>query len=336
MVDEKAIVKAHASIFKPSAPTTGVEVRGFDFETGFDFAKLCDSFATTGFQATHLAKAIEIIRKMKRDGCTVFLGYTSNMVSSGLRDVIRFLVQHKFCDAIATTAGGVEEDFIKCFKPFLLGHFRAPGAALREAGINRTGNLFVPNDRYIAFEKFLTPALDELRDRQLKTGQIATPSELIRTLGERIDSDQSIYHWAAKHGIPVFCPAITDGAIGDVMFFYKYNKPELKMDIADDVFKLNSMALDAKKTGIVVIGAGVVKHMLCNANMFREGTDYAVYINTASEYDGSDSGAEPEEAVSWGKIGAEADRVKVVGDATILLPLIVGAIRDQVRGKAAW
>lgn len=43
----------------------------------------------------------------------------------------------------------------------------------------------------------------------------------------------------------------------------------------------------------------------------RNGADYAVYLNTASEYDGSDSGARPDEAVSWGKIRADATPVKV-------------------------
>jgi len=48
-----------------------------------------------------------------------------------------------------------------------------------------------------------------------------------------------------------------------------------------------------------------------------------VFINTASDYDGSDTGARPDEAVSWGKIKLDASPVKLYGDATILFPLIV-------------
>lgn len=36
-----------------------------------------------------------------------------------------------------------------------------------------------------------------------------------------------------------------------------------------------------------------------------------MYVNTASEYDGSDSGAHPDEAVSWGKIRSDSAPVKV-------------------------
>ncbi len=57
--------------------------------------------------------------------------------------------------------------------------------------------------------------------------------------------------------------------------------------------------------------------------MLRNGADYAVYINTAQEYDGSDAGASPDEAVSWGKILPNAKSIKVFGDATILFPILV-------------
>lgn len=55
----------------------------------------------------------------------------------------------------------------------------------------------------------------------------------------------------------------------------------------------------------------------------RNGADFAVYINTAQEYDGSDAGATPSEAISWGKIRPEARAVKLFCDATLAFPLIV-------------
>ncbi|HSU73206.1 MAG TPA: deoxyhypusine synthase [Candidatus Binatia bacterium] len=328
-VSKDKLAKAKESIFKRSKePKAEVTIKGYDFSKTFDLKKFIDAYAATGFQATHFAKAVELTKKMRdarKNGLRLFLGYTSNMVSSGVREAILHVVKNNQVDVIVTTAGGIEEDIIKCLKPFVLGDFRAKGAPLREQGINRIGNIFVPNDRYGAFEDFLTPILKELVAEQKKSGKICSPSEIIKILGERINNEESIYYWAAKHHIPVFCPALTDGSIGDIMFFFKYNQPELKLDILEDTFRLNNLAIDAKETGALIIGAGLVKHQICNANMFREGLKYAVYINTAMEYDGSDSGAEPEEAISWGKIGAKAEHVKVVGDATILFPLLVAA-----------
>jgi deoxyhypusine synthase len=320
---EDKLKKGQENVLRESEEPEGPAIRGYDFSKGVDYDKIIDSYASTGFQASQLAKAIEIINQMRKDKCTIYLGYTSNMVTSGLRDVFRFLAQNKMVDVIVTTAGGVEEDIIKCIKPFILGSFEAKGAELREKGINRTGNIFVPNSRYCAFEDFLNPLLAKMAEEQKQTGTIITPSEFVARLGREINNPESIYYWAQKNSIPVFCPALTDGSMGDIIYFSSFKHPEFKIDIARDMKKLNDFTLDAKKTGLIILGAGVVKHCILNANMLRNGSEYVVYINTSQEYDGSDAGARPDEAVSWGKILPGARSVKVFGDATILFPLIV-------------
>lgn len=316
--------KGHENVLRESKePKNSVKIKGYDFNQGVNYDKLLDSYFTTGFQATNFAQAIEIIKEMRKSSATIYLGYTSNMVTSGLRDIFRFLVEHKMVDIIVTTAGGVEEDIIKCIDPFLLGSFDANGEMLRENGINRTGNIFVPNSRYCRFEDWLMPILDKLSEEQKKSGIIITPSEFIDGLGKEINSEESIYYWAHKNNIPVFCPAITDGSMGDMLYFAGFKNKDFKIDVVRDMKRLNDLTFGAKKTGVIILGAGVVKHHILNTNMMRNGADFAVYINTAQEFDGSDSGARPDEAISWGKIVPKSRSVKVFGDATILFPLIV-------------
>ncbi|MBM3303569.1 MAG: deoxyhypusine synthase, partial [Candidatus Aenigmarchaeota archaeon] len=318
------------SIFKKSGKAEGAPIMGVDFNQAIDLKGLLKGFGSTGAQASELAKAIDIVKRMRADKVRIFLGYTSNMVTTGNRELIRYLVEHRLVDVLVTTAGGVEEDFIKTFGPFVLGDFGADGAKLRESGINRAGNIFIPNDRYIAFEKFFQPVLQHFMERQKREGGTATPSEIIDHMGSIINSKDSIYHWAHKNKTPVFCPAFMDGAIGDNVYFFNFNlKDKLKIDMAADNHRLIEFAMGADETGIIILGGGVVKHTICNANMFREGAKYAVYVNTAQEYDASDSGAMPDEARSWGKIAAKANTVKVFCDATIAFPLIVaGAFVD--------
>ena len=67
---------------------------------------------------------------------------------------------------VVTTAGGIEEDFIKCLAPTFLGDFRLPGKELRMKGLNRIGNLIAPNNNYIKFEEWLMPILDDLLEEQ--------------------------------------------------------------------------------------------------------------------------------------------------------------------------
>ena len=325
-------------------------VRGPNFDDGVSYDDIFHSFLTTGFQATNLALAIEEVKRMISwrmsdiplpDGeteaeqpvdrskvhCTLFLAFTSNMMSSGVREVLRYLCQHRMVDVLITTCGGIEEDIMKCLHPHYMGDFHLDGRTLRRKGQNRIGNLLVPNKNYVAFESFLTPLLDDMCRRQVESGTIQCPSSFIREMGAAIDNPDSVYYWCYKNNIPVYCPALTDGSIGDMIFFHSSastTTTPLILDIAADIRSLNDCALLADHTGQIILGGGTSKHHCCNAQLMRNGADYSVYINTGVEYDGSDAGASPDEAVSWGKIRLDAEgAVKVWGDATILFPLLV-------------
>ncbi|MDP3966271.1 MAG: deoxyhypusine synthase [archaeon] len=314
---------ARKNILRMSQEAEGKSIKGYDFNRGVLYPEILKSFSSTGIQASNFSSAVKIVNEMIKEKAFIYLGYTSNLVTSGVRDVIRYLAEHKKVGVLVTTAGGIEEDIIKCLGDFKLGDFRADGKTLREKGINRAGNIFIPNSRYCDFEEFIIPILEEFYKRQKGTGKVVTPSELIWKLGETINNRESIYYWAYKNKISVFCPAITDGSLGDMIYFFKSKHSDFLIDVAEDIWALNNTTLSPEKTGVVILGGGIVKHSICNANMFRNGTDYAVYVNTAEEHDGSDAGALPEEAVSWGKISPNAKSVKVYGDASILFPLIV-------------
>lgn len=140
-----------------------------------------------------------------------------------------------------------------------------------------------------------------------------SPSKIIHRLGKEINDESSVYYWAYKNNIPVYCPALTDGSLGDMLYFhtYKSSPRQLVVDIVQDIRSINNMAVKAKRAGMIILGGGVIKHHIANACLFRNGAEYAVYVNTAVEYDGSDAGAPPDEAVSWGKIKVDAQSAKV-------------------------
>ena len=162
-------------------------------------------------------------------------------------------------------------------------------------------------------------------EEQKTQGTHWTPSKVIKRLGEEINNEESVWYWCAKNDIHVYSPALTDGSIGDMLYFHSYKTPGLVIDIVEDIRNMNNEAVWAKKTGTIILGGGVIKHHIMNANLFRNGADFSVYINTSSEFDGSDSGARPDEAVSWGKIAITAKPVKLYAEVTLVLPLIVAA-----------
>lgn len=327
-------------------PDDAVTVQGYDFNKGIDYHELLTSYARSGFQATNFGNAVEEINRMikcrkeeipeelrqpsnllpgHRDqtNCTIFLAFTSNLISSGVREQLRYLAQHNMVDCIVTTAGGIEEDFIKCLAPTYIGDFQLKGKELRMKGINRIGNLLQPNDNYCKFEDWIMPILDSMLQEQTQQGMKWTPSKMIDRLGKEIDNPESVYYWTHKNNIPVYCPALTDGSLGDMLYFHSYKNPGLVVDIVEDIRNLNNQAVHSINSGMLILGGGVAKHHTCNANLMRNGANFSVYVNTASEFDGSDSGARPDEAISWGKIKMDATPVKVYGDATLIFPLLV-------------
>lgn len=358
------------AVFVKSIPVPDdfVEVKGVDYSQdsayNMNAKDLIKSMSSMGFQASSLSKACQIIDEMRSwrgehidslpeheqnkgefdaDGyqkTTIFMGYTSNLISSGLRDTLRYLVQHKMVSGIVASAGGIEEDLIKCLAPTYMGEFSLPGKPLRDQGMNRIGNLLVPNDNYCKFEEWIVPVLDKVLEEQQaameKSGAngldadsdaIWTPSRLIDRLGKEINDETSVLYWAHKNKIPIFCPALTDGSIGDMLFFhtFKASPQHLRLDIVADIRKVNSMSMEASRAGMLILGGGLVKHHICNACLMRNGADYAVFINTGQEFDGSDAGARPDEAISWGKIKHDANQVKVYADVSLVFPLIVAA-----------
>lgn len=247
-------------------------------------------------------------------------------------------MQHKHVSAIVTTAGGVEEDFIKCLAPTYLSSFSARGKDLRAQGMNRIGNLVVPNNNYCEFEDWVVPILDKMLEEQEASKNSEeplhwTPSKIINRLGKEINDERSVYYWAWKNEVPVFCPALTDGSLGDMLYFhtFKSSPQQLRIDLVEDIRKINTIAVRAKRAGMIILGGGIVKHHIANACLMRNGAESAVYINTANEFDGSDAGARPDEAVSWGKIKADGDSVKV--RLTTGRKLRRGAVRQADRTR---
>ncbi|MEM4347942.1 MAG: deoxyhypusine synthase [Candidatus Altiarchaeota archaeon] len=294
------------------------KVRGYKLSKGICAYELVRQMKNVGFQATQIWRAVEILKKMRKEKATIFLTFTSNMVSSGLREIFAFLAKEKFIDVVITTVGSLEEDFIKSEKSFFLGDFDADDNELEKKGVHRIGNIFVPNECYIWFEKKIQKIFYEMYSEK----KIWKPYELAKILGKNLRDKNSFLYWCAKNEIPVFCQAITDGALGLQLYFFKQIYKDFIIDATAEE-ELAQITLNAKKTGAIILGGGVAKHHAIGVNILRGGFDYAIYVTTATEYDGSLSGAKTKEAISWNKIKKDSTHVTIEGDATIIFPLII-------------
>jgi deoxyhypusine synthase len=277
-----------------------------------------------GFTVGKMVLGIKILENMIKDkNCVKFLSFTGNLVATGTRGVFKELVKRKFVDVIITTCGTLDHDVARSWKNYYKGSFLMNDAKLHEHGINRLGNVLVPNESY---GLIIEDKMQKLLQRLWKEGvrEVST-SQLCKEIGKRICNETSILYWAAKNNIPVYVPGITDGAAGYQLWLFSQDH-NFKVNLLKDSGELNDTVFMAKKTGALIVGGGISKHHTLWWNQFRDGLNYAIYISTAEEWDGSLSGARPREAVSWGKINEKAKRIMIEGDASLILPLMVSSL----------
>jgi deoxyhypusine synthase len=300
-------------------------VQDYNFSKGLSVDELVLQMEKAwGFSAGKLALSVKILENMIGDGkCVKFLSFTGNLVATGTRGALKELVKRKLVDVIVTTCGTLDHDIARSWKNYYKGSFVMNDIKLHKKNINRLGNVLVPNESYgIIIEQKMQTLLQSLWKEGTKE---VSSSQLCKEIGKRICNESSILYWAVKNDIPVYVPGITDGAVGYQTWLFSQDH-DFKLDLLRDSGELNDIVFSAKKTGALIVGGGISKHHTIWWNQFRDGLDYAVYVSTAEEWDGSLSGARPREAVSWGKISEKAKRIMVEGDASVILPIMVSAL----------
>jgi deoxyhypusine synthase len=281
-----------------------------------------------GFTAKNLAVAVEILEAMLKEREILnFLSFPACIIATGTRGIIRDMVKRKWFHVLVTTCGTLDHDLARCYRDYFQGDFYMDDKELHRKGISRIGNVLVPNASYgEIIEEKMTEFLKSIYAEGKR--ELAT-YELCWEIGKRLN-ENSILYWCWKNGIPVIVPGITDGAVGYQLWMFSQDHKDLKINVLKDEQLLNDMVWEAKKSGALIIGGGISKHHVLWWNLFKKGLDYAVYITTAVEYDGSLSGARPREAISWGKIREKAKTVTIEADATIALPIIYAALLERL------
>ncbi|OPY31809.1 MAG: putative deoxyhypusine synthase [Methanomassiliicoccales archaeon PtaU1.Bin124] len=307
----------------------GRKVKDISVSAGMSVDQLVRQMKDSGgFTGRKVGDAVDIMEKMVRsEGCVKFLSFPACLMATGTRGVIVEMVKRKLVDVVITTCGTLDHDLARTWKDYYHGDFLMDDAELRTQSINRLGNVLVPDESYgLILEERLLPMFEEILEGKTS---IST-REIIDAVGARLDNEDSLLYWAHKNKIPIFVPGITDGSFGSQIWMYWQTHRKLHINMFQDEQDLSDIIFHAPESGAVIIGGGISKHHVIWWNQFRGGLDYAIYMTTAPEWDGSLSGAQVREAISWGKVREEAWQVNVEGDATITLPLAVAALVERL------
>jgi deoxyhypusine synthase len=296
-----------------------------------DLVSIIDKMGRSGgFMARHLYDVCRILGSMnsQRD-CVKFLSFPADIMATGARGLLIDLVKAGMVDVIVTTCGTLDHDIARTLGTYYEGDFGMDDIRLRRQGYHRLGNVLVPINSYgPLIEKRTQSILADLYRRGIKT---VTTETLCGEIGRSLDSDSSLLYWARKREVPVFVPGITDGAVGSQLWLFAESHRDFHVDLIGDEKRLSDITSEAGTTGALVLGGGISKHHLIWWGQFRGGLDYACYVTTASEFDGSLSGAQVREAISWGKVKERAKQANLNAEVTVVLPFIVSYVLTKSR-----
>ncbi len=300
------------------------EIKDLKIYKGISVEELIRQFSNIGgFNAKNLAIAVQILQKMlNAKNCVKFLSFTGNLVATGLRGLLRDLIKYKLFDVVITTCGTLDHDIARTYAKYYCGTFEIDDKKLHKMRIHRLGNVFIPCKNYgIILEKKLHRYFEACKND-------ISGRELIYEIGKNLTSN-SILYWCSKNNIPVFVPGLYDGAVGSNIWLYTQKNTNFRVNLIQDQKELANIVFSVKVSAALILGGGISKHHTIWWNQFKNGLDYAIQITTGIENDGSLTGAKLNEAITWGKINPKGKYVTVYGDATIILPLIIGAVINE-------
>ena len=305
-------------------------VKDISIKNGDDLQSIFEQLSTSGgFESRNLADGLEILSTMINDkDCLKFLSFVAAITSTGLRGIIADMLKKKMFDVVITTCGALDHDIARYFSNYLEGSFTLDDAELLKKNIHRLGNVLVPMESY-------GPIIEEKMQMFLETAYKSgkkemSTADITRMIGENLGEGSFLYY-AYKNNIPVIVPGIVDGAVGSQIWLFTQKHSDFKLNVVADSELLSSLVFKAKKSGSLMLGGGISKHHTLWWNQYRDGLDYAVYITTAQEFDGSLSGALVKEAISWGKVTQNAKQTTIHAEITTLLPFLYSALLARIK-----
>jgi len=282
-----------------------------------------------GFEWRNLADGLSVLTEMTSDDkCINFRSFIGAIISTGLRGIIKDMIENKWFDVVITTCGALDHDIARHFSNYNEGSFTLDDAKLAEENFHRLGNVLVPTESYgPLIEKKMQIFLEEEYNNGIK--EMST-EDICKMIGKHLGGDSFLYS-AFKNNVKVIVPGIMAGAVGCQIWLLSQKHSDFKLNMMKDADTLSGVIFKAKKSGALMIGGGISKHHTLWWNQYRDGLDFAVYITTAQEFDGSLSGALVREAISWGKVTQNAKETTIHAEVTTVLPFLYSALLSKLK-----
>jgi deoxyhypusine synthase len=290
----------------------------------------------TAFQARNLGIATQIWEQMLGDRTTIFFGLSGAMVPAGMRPVIVHMIENRMIDVLVSTGANLYHDVYESLG-FSHGQGDPEGDDLRLADLRvvRFYDVLAPEHEFARAERFCTEY-----SLTLEEDRAYTTREYFLGLGKAMQpvaKEEGILTAAAKHGVPIYCPAFGDSVHGLAVAEGRLRTGRrIQFDVIGDLLELAHLSLTAEKSSVFYVGGGTPKNYIqqCGVAGYlfgrqRPGHSYGIQVTMDQPQWGGLSGCTFEEAMSWRKIAPDARFITVYSEATIALPLMVSALTEK-------
>ncbi|MDE3156772.1 MAG: deoxyhypusine synthase family protein [Acidobacteriota bacterium] len=316
-------------------------VEPFAVEPGLTTDEVLSRMERISFQGRNLATARRVWHKMLESDVTIFLGLAGALSAAGMRLIVAHLIANRFVDCVVSTGANLYHDLHETRgRRHYLGSPRVDDTSLQQEHIDRVYDTYADEDEFIDNDNWIAQFARTLEGRPY------TSREFLHRLGGHLwetTGRDGILTAAYRAQVPIFCPAIADSSIGMGLSQARHHGGgHGRIDVIGDIVESANLVIRRPRTASIVLGGGTSKNFINQASVQAEfysphvhGHVYALQIVTDVPHFGGASGSSLEEALSWGKLSAEADRVTVQADVTLALPLLVSALATSAADRLA-
>lgn len=192
-------------------------------------------------------------------------------------------------------------------------------------GIGRIADINVGSDDFAVFESEIIKIFEDISSRKSRI----SIQELLYEVGLLIDDENSFVATAARLKLPIFAPGLIDSMFGLQLWIFTQDH-DFVVDAVADMHYLSDFVFDSERIGGILLGGGLTKHYTLASTLLKGGLDSAIQITMDRPEAGSLSGAPLQEAKSWSKAQCGSTLETVIGDVTVIFPLIYAAALDKL------
>ena len=305
-----------------------MKVKQINVEKNMKISDLIDQFDKSGvLGAGRVGRACNILTEMIQDSdMKVFMSLGGPLIPGGMRNIITQMINEGHVDLIVSSGANITHDLLEAFGGSHYRHEGRDDEELNEDGIGRIADINVGSDDFTVFESEITKIFEKISQNK----KIVSIQELLYEIGLRVDDEHSFVAAASRKNIPIFAPGLIDSMMGLQLWIFSQDH-DFIVDAVRDMHYLSDIVFEAEKVGAVLLGGGLTKHYTLASNVIKGGLDSAIQITMDRPESGSLGGAPLEEAKSWAKARCGSNLASVVGDVTIIFPLIYAAALDKIK-----